>query len=389
MLSSLAITPHAPAELGPPLVTNHYRIRTDVDSNLAMDLSHRMDVMFDEYSRRLVDFNPPESDGLFNVYIFEHREEYLDYTHHLFPNTGGVFISGRALAAFLEGQGPDQLRRTLQHEAFHQFAYSAIGRNLPVWLNEGLAQVFEEGIYDGHSFRIGQVPPRRVRQLQYDVDHNQIVDFRDLMSMSETEWHKNMADKERGTTQYNQSWAMVQYLIFAEDAPGKPRFRSRLIDMLKLVHAGKNGHDSFVEAFSDNIDGFQQMFINYARQIHSTPAAMYIEHQDILADMMINLKARGKMFKEMANLRHEIERGRYQVDYTLGPLKWTSGSDPSVYFQDLDGREFDNDHLYLQLRNGAPLPDIISRPTEGLQLHTRFTQAGDKIVHEIIVESPG
>ncbi len=180
VVSLLAIASNAIAELGPPRITNHYRIRTDVDPGLAADLGHRMDVMFEEYSRRLVDFSPSDSDRLFNVYVFEHRDEYLDYTHHLFPNTGGIFIAGRSLAAFLEGQGPDQLRRTLQHEAFHQFAYSAIGKNLPVWLNEGLAQVFEEGIYDGRVFRIGQVPPRRVRQLQYDVDHNKLIDFQTL-----------------------------------------------------------------------------------------------------------------------------------------------------------------------------------------------------------------
>ncbi len=207
--------------------------------------------------------------------------------------------------------------------------------------------------------------------------------------MSDADWHKNMANHDLGTTQYNQAWAMTHYLIFAEDSPGSPRFRSRLIDMLKLVHAGKNGHDAFVEAFSNNIEGFQQMFTGYARQLQATPAALYLEHQDILADMMIDLKARGKMFKEMANLKHEILRGRYQIDYTLDLLKWTSSSDPGVYFQDLDGHELDNDHLYLQVRNGAPLPDIISRPIDGLQLHTRFSQLGEKIIHETIVESPG
>ena len=47
---------------------------------------------------------------------------------------GGMFLPGRnLLAAFLEGQGRQQLRRTLQHEAFHQFAYNAISPDLPIW----------------------------------------------------------------------------------------------------------------------------------------------------------------------------------------------------------------------------------------------------------------
>ena len=61
-------------------------------------------------------------------------------------NTGGVFMSGRnLLASFLGDLGRDSLRRTLQHEAFHQFAHTVISPDTPVWLNEGLAQVFEEG----------------------------------------------------------------------------------------------------------------------------------------------------------------------------------------------------------------------------------------------------
>ena len=116
---------------------------------------------------------------------------------------------------------------------------------------------------------------------------------------------------------------------------------------------------------------------------------MYIEHQDVLADMMIDLKSHNRVFHDMANFRHEIERGQYRIDYTRGVLKWTTASDPSVYFHDLEGRDLDSEHLYFLQRNGAPLPDIISQPMEGLQLHTRFTQAGDKIQHEIIVEPPG
>src|SRR6185295_13641529 len=132
-------------------------------------LARRMDAMFDDYSRRLADFNPDRR-AKFEVYLFKKRSDYLTFTKNKVPNTGGVFMPGRdTLAAFLEGQGRDALRRTLQHEAFHQFAFNAISPNLTPWVNEGLATVFEEGIFMGRSFSLGQVPPRRVRQLQYDI----------------------------------------------------------------------------------------------------------------------------------------------------------------------------------------------------------------------------
>ena len=38
--------------------SRHYNIWTDLESGFADDLAKRMDAMYDEYSRRLVDFKP-------------------------------------------------------------------------------------------------------------------------------------------------------------------------------------------------------------------------------------------------------------------------------------------------------------------------------------------
>src|SRR6476469_624105 len=50
----LAILPSLTSAAHPQLTltTSHYRIHTDLDSSLAIDLSLRMDAMFDEYARR-------------------------------------------------------------------------------------------------------------------------------------------------------------------------------------------------------------------------------------------------------------------------------------------------------------------------------------------------
>src|SRR5205085_299513 len=141
------------------------------------DLGRRMDEMYAEYERRLADYNIGGVPRL-EVYLFARQEDYLQFTGDRLRNTGGVYIPRRnLLAAFLEGQGRDGLRRTLQHEAFHQFAYNAISRTLPVWLNEGLAQLFEEAVWDGTSFWLGNVPPRRLRQLKNDLAKVRLIDF--------------------------------------------------------------------------------------------------------------------------------------------------------------------------------------------------------------------
>src|SRR5690348_12742750 len=222
------------------LNSQHYQIKTDLDAQLAEDLARRMDLMYDEYTRRLVDFAPPtDANKPFQVDLYAKRADYMNLTSNRFPNTGGVFMPARnLLAAFLETQGRDGLRRTLQHEAFHQFAFTAISRNLPVWLNEGLAQFFEEGVVIDNLVTVGQVPPRRIRQLNADMKAHRLVPFDKFLAMTDQEWAAALADKTRASAQYNQGWAMVQFLINATDPNGEPKYRSRFIAMLKEIHNG-------------------------------------------------------------------------------------------------------------------------------------------------------
>ncbi len=366
---------------------NHYIVHTDVEADLARDLAIRLDAMYDEYARRLVEFAPPLGGPKFEVYIFSRRADYLKFTGNRFPNTGGMFMSGRnTLAAVLEGQGRDGVRRTLQHEAFHQFAFTAIGPNLPIWLNEGLAQVFEEGIFNGQKFWLGQIPPRRVRQLQSDMSARRLVDFQTFLNMTDDQWNNNLADKIKATTQYNQAWAMTQFLVFATDGDGSFRYRGRLIDMLRAIHTGTAGSPAFIGAFGTNIPAFQQRFVEYARELTATPEATCIEHQDVLADMLTELRSRGQQFNSVDVFRKAIIEGGYRIEYTKGQVRWSTERDAQVYFSDLDGRPFDSSRMYFESRWGAPIPDLVTRPLPGMRLRAKFSGDIAKCEHEILVE---
>ena len=100
----------------------------------------------------------------------------------------------RALAVYLEGQGRAEMRKTLRHEAFHQFAHEKIGRGLPVWVNEGLAQLFEEGVWVDGELRIGQVTPQRLRQLRHDIEAGRLMDFETLLKRDNEAWARTLAD---------------------------------------------------------------------------------------------------------------------------------------------------------------------------------------------------
>lgn len=368
--------------------TRHYRVHTDLDADLAADLSERLDAMYDLYAQRLALFGRDALPRL-EVYLFRSQREYAAFTGGKMQNSSGVFLPGKnCLAAFLGDLGRDQLRRTLQHEAFHQFAYNAITRNFPVWLNEGLAQFFEEGLWNGQGFQLGEVPPRRLRQVNADIKASRLIPFSVLLHMDNDTWtHRLATSRSVGVTQYNQSWAMVHFLVMAQGKDGEYLFRSRVIEMLRLMHAGKSGEDAFREAFGTNVDGFHQRFLAYASTLRPTAEATMIENQGVLADLMIDFDRNGQRFSDIASLRRFVIKGHYILHYYCGALTWETDPDMNTYFCDLNGRPFDSDELYLSPRTGAPLPDIACRYGGRLVLRTRFHEAENGAVdHELLIE---
>lgn len=369
--------------------TRHYLVHTDLDAALCADLAERLDAMYDEYDQRLSIFRGRRAIPRLEVYLFRTQQEYLAFTQGKMQNSGGVFLpSQNLLAAFLGDQGRDQLRRTLQHEAFHQFAYNAIATQLPVWLNEGLAQFFEEGLWNGDGFLLGEVPPRRLRQLQLDVNTGRLLDFGTLLHMSNDVWARRLAEsRAEGVTQYNQSWAMVHFLVMGKNAFGEYAYRGRLIEMLRLMHTGKTADEAFTAAFGTNVEGFRMRFVDYAKNLKATPEATLIENQGVLADLLIDFDRTGRRFNDIESFRRFVTRGHYRLHYSRGELSWDTDPDMNCYFRDLSGRPFTSDELYLAPRTGAPIPDIVCRCNDRLLLRTRFHDADNRSVdHELLIE---
>jgi len=368
--------------------TRYYTVHTDLDESLAGELGRRLDAMYDQYAQRLAVFKSPVELPRLDVSLFRYQKDYMAFTHWRLRNTGGVFVAGQnRLAAYLEGQGRDQLRRTLQHEAFHQFAYNAISRDFPVWLNEGLAQFFEEGLWNGSGFLLGEVPPRRVLQLQADLKYDRLLDFSRLLPMTNEQWARRLsANRDDGAAQYNQSWAMVHFLVMAHNSRGEFIYRARLLDMLRFLHDGKSGDEAFEQAFGTNIRGFQDRFMEYARALGPTSEATLIEDQAVLADLLIDLDRRGKRFEDVESFRRFAIQGRYRLHYYRGNLEWDTDSNVNRYFCDLNGRPFSDQELFFSVHGGSPLPDLICHCGGELELRTRFYDTEREVDHELAIQ---
>lgn len=378
---------------GRAFASRHYQIHTDLAPGVAEDMARRLDQMYEEYSVRLVRFDAAkESPKPASVYLFGNKEQYIRFIGNNMRSSAGAFIPGRnALAALADGQGRDALRRTLQHEAFHQFASTTFGPRMPVWLNEGLAQYFEEGLWTADGFVSGQVPPRRLRQLNADIEAKRIIPFDKMLTMAPEVWEKALAARSptRGATQYNQAWAMVHFLVQVSDENGTPRLRQRFLDWLKQIELGADPQASFVTAFSANYAGYQQRFLEWSRTLKPTPEAEYLERQEVLADFYAAVEKYGKVCNDMATLRQTTALLHVEMQYSTGQVKWSTGKNPDVYFSKLDGTLFGPGELYLQDGQKAPLPDIVCRCLPTTQIRTHFYKTGEKLEHESVLEPLG
>jgi hypothetical protein len=254
-------------------------------------------------------------------------------------------------------------------------------------LNEGLAQYFEECLWTGDRFLINQVPARRVRQLHADMKAKRLFDFPRLFALTPEDWAQQLADdRMAGGVLYNQSWAMVQFLVHGGEEQGKALYRSHLIEMLKLINDSKDYETAFRIAFAGNVKGFQDRFVTFARQMSPGGESVLIEHQNVLADMLVHLHNEKTSFKDIASFRKATVEQGYRIQYSRKDMQWVSEPDPSVYFKNLDGELYAADELFFEAGSGSPLPDMVCRAFNGAQLRTRFHRSPSGIEYEVLIE---
>jgi hypothetical protein len=338
---------------------------------------------------------------LFQVYLYRAHSDYLHRVGPLFVNTAGMFVSFTGagamapppnmkdpnfLTAFYEGQGREEMRRTLQHEAFHQFVHEALPNGLPIWLNEGMAQVYQEGLWTGQGFWMGQVPPRRLRLLQFDLKNNRLVDFKALGLLSHQQWAQVFTGpKERGATQYNQAWAMAYFLMHFKDAAGQQPYRARLVSLLQLMNAGTDATTAFNQVFPDAA-GVHAQFLVFAAGLQPTVEAALIDRQSTLAELIKGLHRQQPIPNDIAKVRRMLIADDYHVLYSMGDLHWESQADVTVYLSDLAGRPFTQKELFLESRPGLTVPDIICRCLGPWPLRTHFNETAAGLEHETLLE---
>src|SRR5439155_17665022 len=112
-----------------------------------------------------------------------------------------------------------RLFQRLYHEAFHaylaSFVYPPGDAEVPRWLNEGLAQIFETAIVEAGELRVGPTDRERVRRVQELAHKGQLVPLADLLKSGPKQFLVQHATEQQISDRYYiSSWALACYLTF-------------------------------------------------------------------------------------------------------------------------------------------------------------------------------
>lgn len=104
------------------------------------------------------------------------------------------------------------------HVIYHEYAHLVLEddfRNLPLWLNEGLAEFYGNSEMDGKTVRLGLPSQQNLDLLRT----RSWLPLTTLFTVDQTSPYYNEEDK--GTIFYAESWALTDYLMFVKGPHGQ------------------------------------------------------------------------------------------------------------------------------------------------------------------------
>jgi hypothetical protein len=236
-------------------------VRTDHDLQVAQLVAAQQEALFRELSRRIGTVGSSKMTGRFEVRVFREQERYLKELGPDAVGTGGLYVyQKKMLAAWGSPERLEWILEVLRHEGTHQFVMHFIGMEVPVWLNEGLAVFYEHSRFKNGRLELGEVPLKRVVRLKKAIKAQEFISLDRMLRMSAREWVDavHVAAPHAGL-QYDQAWAMVHFLAFANNQ----RYRGPFTQFIYSISRGRRAYLAWGEAFGTNFDAFEQRWKEY------------------------------------------------------------------------------------------------------------------------------
>jgi len=348
-------------------VTRYYIINSDLDESIVKEADLRLTRMAEEYHQRTSGFSGTIRERL-PFYLFGHEADYLAAGGT--ADSAGRFTGTELMALAGDRPGPE-LWRLIQHEGFHQFARAVIGGDLPIWVNEGLAEYFAEGVFTGDGFVTGLIPQDRLDRLRGLLKSQHAVPLDRLLSMTHQEWNQSLE-----VVNYDEAWSLVHFLAHADNQ----RYQKPFIAYIRAVAQGQDAQQARSQNLGD-IAAIEQRWKQYWLTLPDNPTAMEYEKAAVstVTSFLARANLERKSFESFAQLTDSVEHSSLKSASELwlprSLLNAALGIPPRAADWSLDAPP-------------GRLPQIILRTGDNMRLIGTFTIAHGKIVKIMVTRSP-
>jgi tetratricopeptide (TPR) repeat protein len=189
------------------------------------------------------------------VYVFKHDGSFEPYKH-LYdgrPAATAGYFNQREHANYIAIDGGSRMDASgiVYHEYVNYFASTNLPR-LPLWFEEGLAELYQTFQVSGSAARVGLPIGRHLFLLKTSP----ILPLAELFRVDHGSPEYNEADRKGAF--YAESWALVHYLLI-----GNQERRAETTRFVTLLHEGLLPEDAFEEAFTVDTAELEQEFRRY------------------------------------------------------------------------------------------------------------------------------
>ncbi len=190
-------------------------------------------------------------------YVFRSTATFDPYRDAMFDHSRpmtGAFIAHRD-GNYIAINTERESRSIVFHELMHYFNHNT-NPNLPLWLDEGLAEVYSTFRVTGDVVSVGRSKRNHVRALRTRLT----MPISRLIAIDRSS--EEYSEGSRQNAFYAQSWAMVHYLLF-----GNIDRKKQMPEFMALIHEGKSTETAVTQAFGISIRKLEAEVRNYVRQM--------------------------------------------------------------------------------------------------------------------------
>ena len=351
----------------------YYIINTDLTGDDLREADLRMTRMAEEYKKRTEGFSGTIGHK-FPFFLFRDINDY--HAAGGMEGTAGVFDPNTdTLMAHAGERSTAYTWSVVQHEGFHQFARSVIGGELPIWVNEGMAEYFGEGIFTGDGFVTGYIPPKRLAHVKEQLEQKKFKPIKDMMLLSHERWNKEMSGEN-----YDQAWTMVQFLAHAENG----KYQGAFVKFMRAIATGQQWDAAWVGSFG-SAEGFEKKWSDYWMRMDEDPTAdLYARAvTETITGVLGRATAQKQKYESFDQLIAAVKANEVRIDTRdwLPPRLINSAFGRALKMQE-QGAKFE-----LLPMQGGRLPMILCTLADGTKVTGKFTIAAGR-VGKVTTDSP-